>query len=66
MTPALLTHDRAHVERCTVSSSNAPAPHLPLQLTAAYARAAAQGFQGDQPAGKWAPMAQDKVVALAK
>ena len=35
-------------------------------LTAAYAVAAANGFQGPQPAGKWAPMAQDKVVALGK
>ena len=35
-------------------------------LTAAYAEAAAVGFQGPQPAGKWAPMAQDKVVALGK
>eukprot|EP01047_Picozoa_sp_COSAG01_P006716 COSAG01_NODE_246_length_20450_cov_195.166822_29_plen_219_part_00 len=35
-------------------------------LTAAYAAAAANGFQGPQPAGKWAPMADDKVVALGK
>jgi beta-glucosidase len=35
-------------------------------LTAAYAVAAANGFQGPQPAGKWAPMAKDKVVALGK
>ena len=35
-------------------------------LTAAYAAAAAHGFQGAQPAGKWAPMALDKVVALGK
>lgn len=35
-------------------------------LTAAYAVAAVQGFQGPQPPGKWAPMALDKVVALGK
>ena len=35
-------------------------------LTAAYAAAAAKGFQGPQPAGTWAPMADDKVVALGK
>ena len=30
------------------------------------ATAAAVGMQGEQPAGKWAPMAADKVVALGK
>eukprot|EP00038_Savillea_parva_P026203 m.52221 g.52221 ORF g.52221 m.52221 type:complete len:819 (+) comp7359_c0_seq1:68-2524(+) len=35
-------------------------------LTAAYAVAAARGFQGDQPAGKWAYFNSTKVVALAK
>ena len=35
-------------------------------LTAAYAAAAAVGFQGEQPAGSWGAIAPDKVVALAK
>lgn len=35
-------------------------------LTSAYARAAAKGFQGDQPMGEWAYFNASKVVALAK
>eukprot|EP00658_Telonema_sp_P-2_P002988 TRINITY_DN11096_c0_g2_i6.p1 TRINITY_DN11096_c0_g2~~TRINITY_DN11096_c0_g2_i6.p1 ORF type:complete len:458 (+),score=121.41 TRINITY_DN11096_c0_g2_i6:146-1519(+) len=49
--------------RSTLSSSSAASDVYKRQV---YAAAAAVGFQGEQPAGTWSSIPQDKVISLAK